>query len=146
MLTEGKILHRAIKLSPYKIDEVIDITGISRGKLYDMFKLSLINDDDKELLKKLKIDLDFSTKSTKIENSEIKEIENFEKKYVHLLEKQNAELEKRVKDMDLLNRQTAYNIPTLIDEIKRMSKLIESLNGVEHLVRQALETGFLKKK
>lgn len=143
MLTEGKILHRAIKLSPYKIEEIIGITGISRGKLYDMFKLESIDDDDKELLKKLKIDLDFSTKSTK--NESVEDI-GYKKKYVELLEKSNAELEKRVKDMDLLNRQTAYNIPTLIDEIKRMSNRVESLNGIEHLLREALETGALKKK
>lgn len=64
MATEGELLKQAITLSTYKIDEVVEITGISRGQLYNLFKEDKIKDEYKIRLDKLKLDLDFSSKRT----------------------------------------------------------------------------------
>lgn len=161
---KGKELKEIIRISGLMISEIVDSSAINKkDRISTNTLLTLYRDFnlEKEITTRqynklynsvLKPYIDKYLVSTKtpvleaVKTSEPKDSHDFKHKYVSLLEKQNADLEKKVKDLDILNRQTAYNIPTLIDEIKRMSKQIESLNGVEHLIREALETGALKKK
>jgi hypothetical protein len=63
---EGKALKQTIDLSDYKIDQIIEITGISRGQLYNLYKEEEIKDEWKARLKKLKLNYPWSTKSTNI--------------------------------------------------------------------------------
>ena len=148
---KGKELHRIIKNSPIKLKEVYEKTDLVKGTLYNYLNkededvdLSIIDKlieggiDVYGLAKKLGIEIDG-------QNKDEKNID-YEKEIIQILKEQNAELKNRVKELDLLNKQTAYNIPTLIDEMKRMSGQIESLNGVTHLIKEALEINTVKKK
>lgn len=62
---EGKILKKAIDSGNYKIAEILNITGISRGQLYNLYKEEFIKEEYKNKIDKLKLNIDWDEKSTK---------------------------------------------------------------------------------
>jgi len=59
MTREGEIFKQAVDFSSFTIDEVIEITGISRGQLYNLYKQEVIKPVFKEKIKKLKLKIDY---------------------------------------------------------------------------------------
>lgn len=67
-------------------------------------------------------------------------------KYLKLLEEQNIDLKQKVKELEAKNKQGEFNQPTLLRAMEKLTERIESLNGLEHLLKEALEINTFKKK
>lgn len=101
MTREGEIFKQAVDFSSYTIDEVIEITGISRGQLYNLYKQDVIKPVFKEKIKKLKLKIDY--KLANEYNPLQKEIEHL-REQVALLTKVNDGLMAFLKEKDKKKR------------------------------------------
>lgn len=140
----GDDIKKAIKLSNTTIKDVAIAIGYTREHLG---RLLAVDEIDSALITAIgKQGVDFSLVIKRDKKISHNEDNGYKTKYVELLEKINADLEKQNKELDIKNKQESFNKSTLLSLLDKITNQIESLNGIEPLLREALETGALKKK
>lgn len=140
----GDDIKKAIKLSNTTIKDVAIAIGYTREHLG---RLLAVDEIDSALITAIgKQGVDFSLVIKRDKKISHNEDNGYKTKYVELLEKRNADLEKQNKELDIKNKQESFNKSTLLSLLDKITNQIESLNGIEPLLREALETGALKKK
>ena len=140
---ELKILvDKYLQSSGVPVLEFIDKSGIQQRTYYRLFDRT--NDIPEHYLTKLEL---AGLKLPKNDNKvNFNENAHYEKEIIELLKEQNSELKHRIKELDTKNKQDAFSKSTLLSALEKLSTQVESLNGIKHLILEALETGALKKK
>jgi hypothetical protein len=93
-MREGEILKEAITFSDYTIEDILDLTGLTRGQLYHLYTKEIILPKYKKQIDKLKLKINWHKK----------EKVDFRDKQIELLEDKVATLTKlNNRLMSLLN-------------------------------------------